>query len=179
MTRYVAFLRAINVGGHVVKMNVLKEQFEKLGLAKVETFIASGNVIFESRSKDTAALEGRIERALAAALGYEVATFIRSVAEVHAIVRYEPFPRALLDTAAALNVGMLKAPLEKDDRDGLVRLRTDIDDFHANGAQLFWVCKKRQSESKVSKAMFERTLKGNATFRSIKTMERLAAKYPV
>ena len=45
--KYVAFLRAINVGGHVVKMEVLRAHFESLGLSSVDTFIASGNVIFD------------------------------------------------------------------------------------------------------------------------------------
>ncbi len=46
--KYVAFLRAVNVGGRLVKMDVLRGIFEKLGLTEVSTFIASGNVIFES-----------------------------------------------------------------------------------------------------------------------------------
>jgi len=48
MPRYVALLRGINLGGHTVKMDRLKKLFEELGLKNVETFIASGNVIFES-----------------------------------------------------------------------------------------------------------------------------------
>ncbi len=46
MPTYVAFLRAINVGGHNVKMEVLRALFEAQGYADVATFIASGNVIF-------------------------------------------------------------------------------------------------------------------------------------
>jgi len=46
MTRYIAFLRAINVGGHTVKMDTLRALFESLGFLNVETFIASGNVLF-------------------------------------------------------------------------------------------------------------------------------------
>ena len=49
MPRYITFLRAINVGGHTVKMDRLREIFESLGFANVETFIASGNVVFERR----------------------------------------------------------------------------------------------------------------------------------
>ena len=69
MAEYIAFLRGINVGGHNVKMEVLCEQFEAIGLSKIETFIASGNVIFESRSADTAKLEVKIEKQLALSLG--------------------------------------------------------------------------------------------------------------
>ena len=62
MTRYVAFLRAINVGGHIVKMETLRDLFTAHGLAKVETFIASGNVIFESKAAADKKLELARER---------------------------------------------------------------------------------------------------------------------
>ncbi len=57
MPKYVALLRAINVGGHTVKMDHLRRLFEALGFTNVETFIASGNVIFDSTSKSTKAFE--------------------------------------------------------------------------------------------------------------------------
>ena len=69
MPRYVAFLRAINVGGHTVKMEDLRRLFETMGFANVETFIASGNVIFESKSKNTQAMERKIENHLRESLG--------------------------------------------------------------------------------------------------------------
>jgi uncharacterized protein (DUF1697 family) len=47
MNKHIAFLRAINVGGHTVKMDTLRQLFESLGFTNVETFLASGNVIFE------------------------------------------------------------------------------------------------------------------------------------
>ena len=81
MPRYIAFLRAINVGGHTVKMDRLRQIFDSLGFSNVETFLASGNVVFETTAQDTAALETRITAGLRAALGYEVATFLRTPAE--------------------------------------------------------------------------------------------------
>src|SRR5258705_10757420 len=91
MPKYVAFLRAINVGGHTVKMDHLRSLFEAMGFANVETFIASGNAIFDSKIRNMKALEGKIEKALAAKLGYEVKTFIRSVTELAEVSRYKPF----------------------------------------------------------------------------------------
>jgi len=85
MPRLIAFLRAINVGGHTVTMEKLRREFEGLGLKDVETFIASGNVIFTARQADTVALEKKIEARLHKALGYEVATFVRSCEEVAAV----------------------------------------------------------------------------------------------
>ena len=84
MPRLIALLRAINVGGHTVRMSVLREVFEGLGYTGVETFIASGNVIFETRERNTSAIEEKIEGGLKNALGYEAATFIRTPAELNA-----------------------------------------------------------------------------------------------
>src|SRR5687768_9945680 len=92
MARYVAFLRAINVGGRYVKMEELKRHFVEMGLEEVSTFIASGNVIFESRARDVPALERKIEQALKEGLGYPVATFIRSTQELAAVAEHDPFP---------------------------------------------------------------------------------------
>ena len=177
MARYVAFLRAINVGGHVVKMDVLKAAFANLGFTNIETFIASGNVIFDARSKERAKLELRIERELEGTLGYEVATFLRTPAEVAAIARYEPFPRAAMADAISLNVGLLKGPMDPGLWPAVETFRTEIDDFHLNGSELYWMCRSRQMESKFSNAAFERKLKLSATFRGLKTMEKLAAKF--
>jgi uncharacterized protein (DUF1697 family) len=177
--RYTAFLRAINVGGsHVVKMDVLRARFEDLGFANVETFIASGNVIFETRLNEPAAVERKIERMLEKALGYEVTTFVRSMGDVSAIARYQPFLRSEMAAAAALNVGLLKEPLPDATRAALARLRTDIDDFHTNGAELYWICRTRQSKSKISNAVVERALKVKTTFRGMRTLEKLSARYP-
>src|SRR5262249_4837424 len=95
--RLIAFLRAINVGGNTVKMEQLRSLFEALGLSNVETFIASGNVIFEAPTTNPRSLERQIERHLQQSLGYEVATFIRSATELEAIAQYKPFIPAELD----------------------------------------------------------------------------------
>src|ERR1700742_487088 len=91
MPRHVALLRGINVGGHTVKMQLLRERFESLGFSNVETVIASGNVVFESPEKSGPSLEKKIERCLEEALGYQVATFLRTVPELSAVVQEQPF----------------------------------------------------------------------------------------
>src|SRR5512140_195973 len=91
MNRKIAFLRAINVGGHVVKMDALRAIFSSLGFTDVETFIASGNVVFSANGSDSA-LETKIETALEKELGYAVATFVRSIDELGTIAARELFP---------------------------------------------------------------------------------------
>ena len=178
MPKYIAFLRAINVGGHIVKMNHLRLLFEDLGFANVETFIASGNVIFESKSRNTEALERRIEARLRAALGYEVATFIRTDHEVERIAGYQPFPAEMLAQAVALNIAFLKAPIGDDGKQTLHELKTAVDEFHSYGREVYWLCRAKQSDSKFSNALFERAMKSKATFRGANTIIKLAAKYP-
>ena len=155
MPRLIAFLRAINVGGHTVTMERLRKEFEALGLKDVETFIASGNVIFTSRSADLAALEKKIEARLRASLGYEVATFVRTDAEVAAVAGYQPF-------AAARAV---------------MTFKTETDDFRVKGREVYWLRKTRHSDSPFKYVSLEKKLKIRATFRGINTVARLAAKH--
>lgn len=177
MPKLVAFLRAINVGGHTVTMETLRREFEAIGLKDVETFIASGNVVFKAPSGQVAALERKIEGRLLKSLGYEVATFIRTELEVAAIARYKPFGDAQLRSAQTLNVAFLAQPLAPASVTSLMTMRTSIDDFHVSGREMYWLCRKKQSESTFSNARFEKALGSRATFRGVKTIVKLAAKY--
>jgi len=179
MARYLAFLRAINVGGHTVKMDDLRALFELSGFSNVETFIASGNVLFEASSKGGNALEKKIESRLREALGYEVATFIRTEAELRAIAAYRPFPPSLLEAAAAFNLAFLKEPPDDPSQQRVRALRTPIDDFHIRGRELYWLCRKKQSESTFSNAVLERTLGKPSTLRGVETIQKVAAKYRI
>ena len=177
MTRYIAFLRAINVGGHVVKMDVLRGLFESLGFSNVETFIASGNVLFETASKDSIILEKKIESKLREALGYDVATFIRTDAELKAVANSKAFAKSQLDAAAAFNVAFLKESLDDNSNQKVMSLRTDIDDFHVHGRELYWLCQKKQSDSTFSNAVLEKTLGRPSTIRGVNTIQKIVAKY--
>jgi uncharacterized protein (DUF1697 family) len=177
MTKHIAFLRAINVGGRNVKMNRLREIFELMGFSNVETFIASGNVIFESKSKDEDALVKKIEKGLNESLGFEVATFIRSDSELAAIANYQPFPQPKIDSATALNVAFLSAPLDDKSKESLMALKSDIDGFHVLRREVYWLCLKKQSESKFSNAVLEKTLNMKSTMRGINTIQKMSEKY--
>ncbi len=178
MPRYIAFLRAINVGGHTVKMEDLRELFRSLGLAGVETFIASGNVVFETSARTPAGVERRIEACLGEALGYAVATFLRTDSEVAAVAQYKPFEDPELQSAVALNVGFLSRPPDRASTRVIHGLRTDIDDFQVHGREVYWSCGVKQSESAFSAATLERALSLRVTFRGMKTIQKLAARFP-
>ncbi|MDQ3624351.1 MAG: DUF1697 domain-containing protein, partial [Verrucomicrobiota bacterium] len=112
MRRFIAFLRAINVGGRNLTMAELRAALETPGISRIETFIASGNVIFEADARDSAALKRTIESRLAKSLGYEVATFVRTDAEVAAIAQYLPFSETELESAITVNVAFLAEPMD-------------------------------------------------------------------
>ena len=177
MTRYLAFLRAINVGGHTVKMEHLRKLFKSLDLSNVETFIASGNVIFESKSKDSRSLEKKIEKHLQEALGYEVTAFIRTNAELAEIANYKPFRQSDLDVAVAFNIAFLTDSLGDQSKQKLMALRTEIDDFHVNGREIYWLCQKKQSESTFSNAVLEKALGIKSTLRGVSTVRKMVEKY--
>ncbi len=177
MTRYIAFLRAINVGGHTVKMDHLRQLFVSLGFSDVETFIASGNVIFDAKPEAPRILETKIEDRLREALGYDVATFIRTGTELASIAGYKPFQQPAMDAAAALNIAFLTDALDDPSRRKLMALRTDIDDFHVHQREIYWLCLKKQSESTFSNAVLEKTLSRSSTLRGVNTVRKIAEKY--
>jgi uncharacterized protein (DUF1697 family) len=177
MSRVFAFLRAINVGGHTVTMARLKELFEELGLRNVETFIASGNVIFDGGSAKETALQRKIESHLRETLGYEVATFLRTNKEMALLVKRCPFPDEEVATAKALNVALLHAPLSIEVEPRLQTLHSEVDALHALDREVWWLCRVKQSESTFSNAVLEKALGLKATLRGFNTLERLTAKH--
>ncbi|MGO8807411.1 MAG: DUF1697 domain-containing protein [Candidatus Bathyarchaeia archaeon] len=91
MTLLVAFLRGINVGGHVVKKEQLQEAFKSLGFQNVITFRQSGNVVFETQTTRPEEFEKTIGEKLRTLLGYDVAVFVRTIPELKDIIGSDPF----------------------------------------------------------------------------------------
>jgi uncharacterized protein (DUF1697 family) len=177
--RHVALLRAINVGGRRVKMAHLRKLFEALGFFNVKTFIASGNVIFDSPAEDTRMLEQRIGDHLRESLGYEVATFVRTASELENISRYRPFDSSDLDAEGpSLYIAFLQDKPNAEVEQKLTTYRTEVDDFRIHGREVYWLCRKKMSESAFSGALLEKALGMPATMRNATTIEKLVAKYP-
>src|SRR5262245_61389807 len=94
MTKYVALLRAINVGGTgKLPMADLKAMCEEAGFAHVQTYIASGNVVFESKASE-AKVKAALEQRLHAYAGKPMGVVVRTAAEMAAVIKANPFPTA-------------------------------------------------------------------------------------
>ena len=118
--RYVAFLRGINVGGNkLIKMDALAAAFTSAGFRNVKTYIASGNVIFDSRATNIDVLEKKAEKKLLEVFGHNIAVVIFSLAELQALIESDVFKRItshadamLLVTFLKTNVTPAKLPIE-------------------------------------------------------------------
>ena len=160
-------------------MDYLRTLFEALGFSNVETFIASGNVIFESKSKSTRALEKKIEAFLQQTLGYAVATFIRSTVEVATIAGYQPFNAAdLKEESNILYIAFLADSPGEEAKQKLLSFATEDDELHVSGREVYWRRRKKMSESEFSGARLEKILGMPATLRNSTTVRRLGSRYP-
>jgi uncharacterized protein (DUF1697 family) len=175
MPRFVAFLRAINVGGHIVKMDRLCGLFESAGLVNVQSFIASGNVLFDSK-KTSASLEATIEKVLEKALGYEVITMIRSASEVQHIVEHVDRERLAAGEGITLYVGLLKSAPTATAVRAVEAMSNEVDTLRIDGRELYWRCNKRFSDSTIQGPRMGKALGVAITTRNVTTIRKLAMK---
>ncbi len=177
MIRYYCFLRAINVGGHTVTMKALKELFTSMAFTDVETFIASGNVVFKTADRDPRAIEQLIASRLQEALGYDVPAFVRTDSELAAIAAFEPFSDAPAGGIVRHYVGFTRDHADEIMTARIAEHSSDVDDVRADGREVYWTSRVKMSDSKISGAVLEQSLGALATFRNINTVHRLLAKH--
>lgn len=173
--KHVAFLRAINVGGRYVRNEDLRRAFATLPVQNVDTFIASGNVIFDAPERRAGSLEQLAERALEETLGFAVDTFIRSLAELQQIGATGPYTSVDLPPGATLYVGFLRHPLDARAAEKVRAFSTPSHDFRLHGRELFWL-RRPSADVRPSGPPLERVLGARATFRNVRTICRLVEK---
>jgi uncharacterized protein (DUF1697 family) len=178
MSKYAAFLRGINLGPRRRISSVdLRSRFEEMGFREVDTFRASGNVIFGAGREPLAKMADRIEEGLAESLGYEVAVFLRTASEIRAIADRQPFPRkAIQASKGKLQVAMLAAKPATRARKEVLALATDEDRLAFGDRELYWLPSGGTRDSALDFKAIEKLL-GSTTMRTKGTVEQMAAKY--
>jgi len=172
MTKYIAFLRAINVGGtKIIKMVDLRKMFESFGFDNIQTYLQTGNVIFESKA--TPNLEGLIENQLAEALGYRVEVFLRTMDEISKIVKQTRFEPKETDT---LHIVFLREKPEKPQADKLKQYNSAADEFVVVGHEVYNL--RHDRDKSVFSNNFIEKIFGMATTRNITTLRKIFEKYP-
>jgi len=175
MPQYVALLRGINVGGHRIKMDRLRVLFEEMAFRDVSTFIASGNVIFSTDSVDRVGLRDAIERHLERELGYDVATFLRTPAELAEIA--EEGEGTEWDSYESHYVTFLHEPASESLQSALNDLGSETDAFHFADREAHWHTRGKVSDSPLFGGELTRVFRGlPTTMRNMNTVRRLLSK---
>jgi uncharacterized protein (DUF1697 family) len=169
-----AFLRGINVGGRRITNEQLCAHVRALGFADVQTFRASGNLVFDGGTRSDQELQEELERGLQAALGYAVPTFIRSGAELLALAAAEPFGRE--PSGGKLQVALLHDAPGAQARERVLALDRPQDCLALGERVLFWLPAGPMSESELDWKELERTL-GPTTVRTKGTVEHIVRRY--
>ena len=159
-------------------MTRLKALFEELGFAEVETFIASGNVVFSTAGSVSATqLEGRISGHLESALGYSVDTFVRSAQEVAKIARGKLFAEDG-PPGITIHVAFLKEKLSASAARQLEAVDTGYDQFRVKGREFYWLTRGGISKSKVWTLPEVRQINiPSCTMRNMTSVRKLVAKH--
>jgi uncharacterized protein (DUF1697 family) len=173
---YVALLRGINVGGNnVIRMLDLRTCFEAQKLSCVETYIASGNVLFEATDADAAALTSRIERALSKTFGYESRVVLRSARQMSDTLAKAPPGFGRTPTKFRYDVLFLKEPLSAEEALVGLKVKEGVDEVSAGpGALYFTRLIARASQSGLTRIVALPVYK-SLTIRNWNTTTKLAA----
>ena len=173
MQRKVGLLRGINVGGkRKIRMADLKAMCEKIGLKNVQTYIQSGNLIFNSNRKN-AELENALEKAIAEKFGYDVPVIVRRENELENSISNNPF----IEKTAELKRLHLTFLKEEPILENLEKTRTynyEPDQFKIEDKEVFIYCAGKYHESKLTNNFFEKQLKDGATTRHWRPVLKLS-----
>ena len=172
MTKYIAFLRAINVGGRVVKMENLKKILAMPGFKNITSYVQSGNIAFDHSETDKEVLINKVEAKLLKALGYEVKTFLSTPEELRTIAEHNPFKKIPEDMN--LHVSFMSGEPDDDAVTQLLSLQTEHEQFRIAGSEAYILVKKgAYGETKFSNTFLEKKLKVAATTRNWATVNKM------
>lgn len=177
MVTYIALLRGINVGGkNKVKMEALRQMCEQLGLNHVQTYIQSGNVLFQSNEPETV-LRKQIEHGFEQTFGFSVIIVLRTVEELIKIAQNCPFSQGEIDEAEAaseaesLYVALLSEAPPEANVEKVLSYRSKCDQFQLDGRNVYLLFHHSIRDSKLANHLPK--LGVPVTIRNWKTMTKL------
>ncbi len=173
MPRYVLLLRGVNVGGrNRLPMRDLVAILEELGCTRVETYIQSGNAVFEATAATAQTLTEAVPASIEARLGFRPPVILRTRTELDAVRAGSPFPA---ERAEWLHVGFLASRPAPEALAALESGRFAPDEFAVVGSEVYLYYPNGLGRSKMTNDYFDRTLKTVSTVRNWRTVETLAS----
>ena len=171
MQTYISMLRGINVGGQKkIRMTALKSLYESLGLGNVQTYVQSGNVVFDSEEQDDEKLRKSIEAQIEAAFGFSVPILIRTANDFKRIIESHPFAN---EEPIRVLVTFLYERPQKSRWDELSLYQDKVDQFALGEQEIFLFCPGGYGRTKLSNTFFEKKLGVVATTRNWKSINTL------
>jgi uncharacterized protein (DUF1697 family) len=173
---FVAFLRGINVGGHIVLKEVLQNAFNTLGFQNVVTYKQTGNVIFETKDTNPQEIKIKIEDYLKRTLGFEVPVFLRVIPQLKEILTDDPFKNQNSEGTSFLVTFLSAAPASS-----LLSLpatipKSTVQILAVKGMEVFSVT-HGGGEGALPNPFLERKLKVKATTRNINVLKEIVNKF--
>ena len=173
MSRYAAFLRGINVSGHkLIKMEELRRHFEMPGFKNITSYIQSGNILFDTKETDEVKLRSKIEKLLAAKLGYHVPTIIRSTHNIETIIKNNPFHNIGKGDVRKVYITLLSDAPPVSLHKTMDAYRADGEEFHILDKEVYLLLGSA-ANTKLSNALIEKKLGVTATTRNLATMNKV------
>ena len=171
--RYVALLRGINVGGKtLIKMADLKASVEELGFDDVSTYIASGNVLFESDRRDAARLETELERAMERRFRLPVKVVVLDRAAFGRIVK--AIPKAWVgDASLRANVAFVRRGTDAKQVVRQLQPDTGVEEVKAIRGAILWATKRDQLNRSVMRKLIGGAAYKELTVRNLNTTLKL------
>jgi uncharacterized protein (DUF1697 family) len=174
---HAAFLRAVNLGGRRrVSSGDLHAAFDGTGLAPIHTFRASGNVVFAAPRATEAELIETIERALGGRLGFAVPVYLRTAAELRALVTAGPFAGDRGSGTQRLQVALLTSRPSKRLREQVLGYATSDDLLSFGKRELLWLATGSTQGARLNLRAIERLL-GPWTMRTMETIDELVLRH--
>ena len=174
MKTYISLLRGINVSGQKkIKMEELISLYAALGFQNVQTYIQSGNVVFQSQNPDAVELSRNIEAGIVEHFGYSVSVLIRLKSDLRRILEHNPFLRDRDEDITKLCVVFLAESPDQSALNEISTVKDPYDEFQVMGREIYLFCPGGFGRTKFSNNFFERKLKLSATSRNWKTVSKL------
>ena len=174
MPAYVAMLRGVNVTGHhSIKMEQLRGLCERLDLQKVETYVQSGNIVFQAKTESPQLLSKRIGGSIRDSFGFETPVIVRTSDEMKNVVANNPFLKEKEIDSSKLHVTFLRDAAQKGSSKAIDKLAMGQDRFYAASREIYLYCPEGYGRTKLSNNAIEKTLSVTATTRNWRTTNAL------
>jgi uncharacterized protein (DUF1697 family) len=174
MQTYICILRGINVSGSkIIKMDALRKMFDDLQFKNAQTYIQSGNIIFQDRKTACDILAKKIAKQILADFGFEVPMMVKERGELKDVLQNNPFVHERKRDLAKLHVTFLSHEPAKE---GLEKLKAGdygADEYSFCGGVVYLFCPDGYGKTKLNNNFLESKLKMAATTRNWKTINEL------